>query len=713
MKKYLYSIFAAVLAVGCTSFEEEQPLAVETVDAPTITVVKVEDTSVTATITAVEGTSFYSYAVIAGKAAELDATTLFKLGYKSKAVANGTVNFSKTPAFELVAGTAEKPLTRDADYTIYAVAASEQGTIGEVVYKEFHTSDALSPSVGGASAVGNVATLKFSEKVTYDTSKPATAKYYAEKLVKLNGDKSDLASDGYMGDAKVVVEVAADGKSANFTVTLEDGSPLPNGAIYSVSYPEGAFKDNVENPIAGLTSGPVAKSSKIAWSGLVAQIATKPFALVPDEEDLPNIADLSTPITYSVPEDVTLFSYDKTMKGMVLYQGSNYETVYEVANVKLLSATQIAVLPYVDGMNAPARGEYIALAVPEKYLTDIYGNTSEAITIGPVIYSYGYKLEDFTGTYTFAATAQYGGAQAEASVVIAPDPEDEDYLMIYNLFKSTTCLDDIDSFEYYGEPLYATFNVDNGIVNVEMDAIGEGAIAKYNWAGDVLALAFDYDDNSFDFQMPAVGTLELQNVVYLYLDGLGWWDLYAEGTLTRISEDYTIPTDEEEAPITIDGDMSDWDEIEGVETPDAICKVMKVTNDDNYFYVYLASAPGSRGSQLWGNEAGYYYLDFDWDNNAETGIAENSNPGFDCWCYLYIFGGSAEAPIIKEHPNGSGTEMSIANITAKGVITDELIEIELSIPRADMVDVAAGTETRILSWRSKDGTKITQTYTVK
>ena len=140
---------------------------------------------------------------------------------------------------------------------------------------------------------------------------------------------------------------------------------------------------------------------------------------------------------------------------------------------------------------------------------------------------------------------------------------------------------------------------------------------------------------------------------------------------------------------------------------------MKVYNDATNFYVYLASAPGSRGSQLWGEEAGYYYLDFDWDNNDQTGIAENKNPGFDCWCYLYIFGGTADAPIIKEHPNGSGTEMSINNITAKGKITSELIEIELSIPRADMVSVAAGTETRILSWRSKDGTKITQIYTVK
>jgi hypothetical protein len=165
--------------------------------------------------------------------------------------------------------------------------------------------------------------------------------------------------------------------------------------------------------------------------------------------------------------------------------------------------------------------------------------------------------------------------------------------------------------------------------------------------------------------------------------------------------------------INVDGDMSDWAGIAGEETPDNICKVMKVTNDSKYFYVYLASAPGSRGSQLWGDAAGYYYLDFDWDNNEETGIPENSNPGFDCWCYMYIFGGTAEAPIIKEHPNGSGTQMSIDNITAKGVITDELIEIELSIPRRDMVAVEAGTETRILSWRSKDGTKIFQTYTVK
>ncbi|MBO4634568.1 MAG: fimbrillin family protein [Bacteroidales bacterium] len=168
-----------------------------------------------------------------------------------------------------------------------------------------------------------------------------------------------------------------------------------------------------------------------------------------------------------------------------------------------------------------------------------------------------------------------------------------------------------------------------------------------------------------------------------------------------------------ESGIVIDGDMSDWAGIEGAETPENVCKVMKVTNDANYFYVYLASEPGPRGDRLWGDYAGYYYLDFDWDNDESTGIAENNNPGFDCWCYLYFFGGDAENPYIKEHPNGHGESMSIDNLTAKGVITDELIEIELSIPRSDMAPVKAGALTRILSWRSKDGTKIYLNYEVK
>ena len=247
MKKVFYSIFAAVLAVACTTFEVEEPLQIVNVDKPVISDVVVGETTLSAKLTPKEGTSFYSYAVIAGAAAELDPTTLFKLGYKSQAVASGTVDATKKANFTIEAGSVEKPLSRDADYTIYAVAASTQGTVGEIEYKTVHTGDSEVPSAASFSAKGNVITLKFSEAVSIDESKALVAKYYAENLVAMNSAKTALASEGLVGDAKAVAKLAADGKSVDFTVTLPDDKPLPAGAIYTVSYPAGTFKDNVGN----------------------------------------------------------------------------------------------------------------------------------------------------------------------------------------------------------------------------------------------------------------------------------------------------------------------------------------------------------------------------------------------------------------------------------------------------------------------------------
>lgn len=172
----------------------------------------------------------------------------------------------------------------------------------------------------------------------------------------------------------------------------------------------------------------------------------------------------------------------------------------------------------------------------------------------------------------------------------------------------------------------------------------------------------------------------------------------------------TMPTG---VTITIDGGMSEWAAIPGKETPNNICKVMKVYNDADNFYFYVASEPGSRGNALWGEGAGYYYFDFDLDNDASTGIAEGSREGLESYMYLYLFGGSAEAPFIQATPDGGGAEMSIEGIAAAGVIATNLIEIELSVPRANLPsEVTAGQKIRIISWRSKDGTVIENTYTV-
>lgn len=166
--------------------------------------------------------------------------------------------------------------------------------------------------------------------------------------------------------------------------------------------------------------------------------------------------------------------------------------------------------------------------------------------------------------------------------------------------------------------------------------------------------------------------------------------------------------------IVIDGSFTDWSTVEGASTPSSVCKELKVVNDNDNFYIYISCEPGARGDELWGDEAGYYYFDFDLDNNPETGdFEEGSNGKFEAYMYLFVFGGTSESPLIKLNPNGSAKGMTIDGIVAKGTITGELIEIEMSVPRANLPAVDANQFVRLLSWRSKGGSKISNTFKVK
>lgn len=458
MKKVFYSIFAAVLAVACTTFEVEEPLQIVNVDKPVISDVVVGETTISAKLTPKEGTSFYSYAVIAGPAAELDPSSLFKLGYKSKAVVSGTVDASKNASFTVEAGSAEKPLSRDADYTIYAVAASTQGTIGEIASQTVHTGDTDAPRATGTSAKGNVITVKFSEKVSLVEGKVPTAKYYALNLVKLNAAKTALASDGLQGDAKVVAALAADGKSADFTVTLADGKPLPDGALFAVSYPAGTFKDNLGNEMAGLNSGPAVDDQKIVWGGAVAQIATKAFALATKEENVDMVVDLTAPIVLTVPEGVTLFSADSKAKGSIVYEGEGYSSTYVSQAFVVSSATEVSLYPYFTGINAPNRGDGISLTIPADYLTDIYGNKSSEFSLGPLLFSYGYTIADVVGEYENDGTSGYGPTYNEAPwsfVLAASDNASKGNVMVTSWYGMAT-------------KIYADFDLDRGIFTMPL-----------------------------------------------------------------------------------------------------------------------------------------------------------------------------------------------------------------------------------------------------
>ena len=178
---------------------------------------------------------------------------------------------------------------------------------------------------------------------------------------------------------------------------------------------------------------------------------------------------------------------------------------------------------------------------------------------------------------------------------------------------------------------------------------------------------------------------------------------------------------EPDAVILIDGDMSDWADIEGVEQEPAgeedveegaaSITAVKGYVDDNNVYVYIKRDKVGRWKKLWGGDsenAGYYYYDFDLDNNPETGDqTEGSHGNWEAFCYLYIFGGTYDAPVFRVTPPGSGKGVTIDNVTCAGIVTETAVETEISFPRADLPEITGDTIT-VGVWGNKDAVPFTK-----
>ena len=173
-----------------------------------------------------------------------------------------------------------------------------------------------------------------------------------------------------------------------------------------------------------------------------------------------------------------------------------------------------------------------------------------------------------------------------------------------------------------------------------------------------------------------------------------WCDGKAYATLT--------PVGGAEINITIDGDMSDWANVStGVaseaETP--VYMEFKAFSDGTNLYFY--SKRDNRAA-IWAS-GGYFYYDVDADNNSETGETKDGVPGLEAWFYIKPFAGTSAAPeIATEFKGGAMTGTVTSNVKFKGLNSESFVEVEVSIPIADM-NVTKGSTIKVYSWSNKDG----------
>jgi hypothetical protein len=232
MKK-IYSILLIALAVftGCQKWIEEDPIAkVGTVD-PSITTSAVSDSSFTATISGVDGVTYYSYAVLKGDKTDVNATKLFQKGLGSD-YAEGVVNYADKPSTTIVL----KDLIPNTKYTVYAIAGNSQSFTGNVVTATVLTSDGLTPDITKFSASDSVFTITYNEPV--QKGEGAITAYVMAKNISWTEplDSFEVPADSISIKGSVV------------TVTVPDA---PAGAYVVLGFGEGVVKNMVGTPSEG------------------------------------------------------------------------------------------------------------------------------------------------------------------------------------------------------------------------------------------------------------------------------------------------------------------------------------------------------------------------------------------------------------------------------------------------------------------------------
>lgn len=502
MKKYLSLAILATIAIagGCTKElygPAPEPEAKVEAKGISVKVSEVKDSSFVVSLTP-EDTSavYYSYAVVEGALSAVDSSSLYSDGYKSAAVASGVIkNVSPYTSSVAVGG-----LTPNTAYTVYAVSSSSTGVPGSVSSVSVTTSDNLAPYIVDDATKENVASLQFSEPVYFVEGSAVTVNYYG-----INSSEHDIYNNDPVGTATASVRVNED-------VAVFVLSDVPDGAYYTVSFPEGAFTDAAGNKAEALESYFAQTSSgDLGAAGLAGRVSTKAYSFVADSVEI--VTDLAAPIALAYPEGTTPARVSNKVTGTITYVTASagtatYSSIAPGANGGyLLNATNSGVVVYPNigeaysGRPEPARGATVTIEVPADYVIDIYGNGNAAYTVGPFLYSYGYTAaDDLFGSYEVSSTsayAKYGyGPYTDTLTLAASD---------------STGFDVAFSGTLAGLPVkfYATFNGDTGELEIP--------------TGQTICKAWDYlyDSNGYPTLNEDSTYVFIQTDVHLVLSNGG------------------------------------------------------------------------------------------------------------------------------------------------------------------------------------------------
>lgn len=168
-------------------------------------------------------------------------------------------------------------------------------------------------------------------------------------------------------------------------------------------------------------------------------------------------------------------------------------------------------------------------------------------------------------------------------------------------------------------------------------------------------------------------------------------EYYFEATASTVIEQLDDRPEEvpvEHTEITIDGDLSEWEDVDGTTVGNHTVKVE--SDEDNIYFYSFRSSTGTGSSDysaIWAG-GGYLYLSLDLDNDPSTGDGNIYGNKAEFIVLTYPYAGSSETPAIAESMGGDWTcspsPYTIANLEFAGAVDGTGVALEFSIPLDDI-----------------------------
>lgn len=449
MKKIIFALLAASAAlVGCVKFEDDRKIDYDSTTAPDVTVQVVADDAIQVTVAGKTGTGFYSYAVIAGEAKELDADKLLSDSYA--AIVSGVVDFSKESSVTVDI----KELTPNTTYTAYAVAASTMGVVTEVKTASATTTDSTAPRIKTFESESTDATMAFG--LIFDDPVTVTGKGVVTAHVYAINTKAD--ENGNLVEYKTYTvpsaNITAQGKKVFVTLPREEAIP---GAIVTLTYTAGLVANGVGAECAAFTNAAVAKDG--SFNGIGEYYDNKAFDFALEEGWAADTVvyfgewNKLQILTYSKGEYPIVGKTSSAKVKVQVVDGTGRTVTYDAVGFGRVDDATVGLMLNED----PGYGTSVSYTIAEGSFVDLFGNGNNEFTANDNYYcSYGYTLADIVGEYAMVGKSYFEGKDETETWIIAEsdDPKKGDLMITtYWGFECDT-------------PIYADFDKDAGVLSI-------------------------------------------------------------------------------------------------------------------------------------------------------------------------------------------------------------------------------------------------------